>query len=83
MSLKEGWWKWKEYKEEEHSSLVIWETEEDIGNEIRKLKIERDGYDSLSVEHKAQTHIFHKSMEFLISSRLDNNNNNNNNNHNN
>ena len=28
--LKDRWWRWKEYEEEEHSSLMIWETDEDI-----------------------------------------------------
>ena len=31
---------------------MIWETEEDIEAFRRKLKIEKDGNDSLSIEHK-------------------------------
>ena len=30
LPLKDRWRKWKELEEEEHSSLMIWETEEDI-----------------------------------------------------
>ena len=33
-----------------------------------KLKIEIEGNDSLSIEHKEEIHIFHKSMDLLISS---------------
>ena len=68
MPLKDRWRKWKEYeKEEEHSSLMTWETEEDIGSWRRKLKIEIDGNDSLSIEHKQEIYIFHKSMDLLVS----------------
>ena len=48
-----------------------------------KMKIkEEDGNNSLSIKHKEEIpiHIFHKSMDLLISSILNNNNNNNNNN---
>ena len=41
----------------------------------RKLKTEKDGNDSLSHEHKEEIHIFHKSMDLLICSTLNNNNN--------
>ena len=45
------------------------------------MKIEKDGDDSLSIEHKEEIKvIFHKSMDLLISSILNDNNNNNNNN---
>ena len=37
------------------------------------MKIEIDGNDSLRIEHKEEIHIFHKSMELLISSILNNN----------
>ena len=76
-SLKDRWQKWKEWEEEEkHSSLMIWETEEKYG----ELKVEKEEEnDSLSIEHKEGIHIFHKSMDLLISSILNNNNNNNNN----
>ena len=47
-----------------------------------ELKIEIDGNDSLSVKHKEEMHMFHKSMHLLISSILNNSNNNNNNNNN-
>jgi hypothetical protein len=42
---------------------------------MRKLKIEKDGDDSLSIEHKEEIHIFRKFMDLLISSVLNNNNN--------
>ena len=51
MMLKDKWRKWKgfeeeeEEEEEEHSSLMIWEIEEDTGRLRRKLKIEIDGND--------------------------------------
>ena len=38
------------------------------------LKIEIDGNDSLSHEHKEEIHIFHKSMDLLICSILNNSN---------
>ena len=38
-----------------------------------KLKIKKGGIDSLSIEHKEEIHIFHKSMDLLISSILNNN----------
>ena len=38
-----------------------------------KLKIEKDGNDSLSIEHKEEIYIFHKSMDLLISNILNNN----------
>ena len=38
-----------------------------------KLKIEKDRNDSLSIEHKEEIRIFHKSMDLLISSILNNN----------
>ena len=41
--LKDRWMKWKEYEEEEHSSLMIWETEDNIRSLRRKLMIEIDG----------------------------------------
>ena len=44
------------------------------------LKIEKDGNESLSIGHKEEIQIFHKSMDLLISSIPNNNNNNNNNN---
>ena len=34
----------------------------------------KDGNDSLSIEHKEEIHIFHKSMDLLISRRPNNNN---------
>ena len=34
--------------------------------------MEVDGNDSLSIEHKEEIHIFHKSMDMLISSILNN-----------
>jgi hypothetical protein len=41
-----------------------------------KVKIEKDGYDSLSIEHKEEIHIFlYKSKDLLISSTLNNNSN--------
>ena len=48
---------------------MIWETGGDIGSYRRKLKIEKDGYDSLSIEHKGEIQvIFHTTMDLLISS---------------
>ena len=48
------------------------------------MKIEKDGNDSLSIEHMEEIQvIFHKSLDPLISSIIDNINNNNNNNNNN
>ena len=35
-----------------------------------EAEIEIDGDDSLSIEHKEEIHIFHKSMDLLISSIL-------------
>ena len=32
MPLKDRWRKWKELKEEEYNSLMIWETEDDAGS---------------------------------------------------
>ena len=54
MPLKDRLRKWKEYEEEEeeHSSLMIWETAGDIGSLRRKLKFGKDGNDSLSIDHK-------------------------------
>ena len=53
MPLKNRWRKWKELEEEEeHSSLMILETEEDIGSKGGRLKFEKDGNDSLLIEHK-------------------------------
>ena len=46
----------------------------------RKVTIERDGNNSLSIKHLEEIHIFHRSMDLLISSIHNNNNNNNNNN---
>ena len=37
---------------------MIWETEEDIGNEKRKLKIEIDGNDSLSIKPKEEINTY-------------------------
>ena len=55
---------------------MIWEPGEDIGSQRRKLKIEKDGNESLSTEHKEEIQvIFHKSINLLIGSILDNNNN--------
>ena len=34
----------------------------------RMLKIGKDGNNSLSIEHKEEIHIFHKSMDLIISS---------------
>ena len=60
--------------------MVIWETEEDIGNHGKKLKIEKGGNDSLLHENKEDIQsIFHKPMDFLKPSIPNNNNNNNNN----
>ena len=36
---------------------MIWETEEDIGSWRRKVKIEKDGNDSLSGKHKDKIQI--------------------------
>ena len=53
---------------------------DDLRNKRRywKLKeeamIEIDGNYSLSIEHREEVHIFHKSMDLLISSILNNNN---------
>jgi hypothetical protein len=48
---------------------MISETEEYIGSLRRKLKIRRDGNNSLSIKHKEEIQIiFHKSMDLLISS---------------
>ena len=44
---------------------------------MRKLKVEINGKDSLSIEHKEVIHIFHKAMNLLIRTILCNNNNNN------
>jgi hypothetical protein len=49
-------------------------TEDDIGSKMRKLKIKINGTDSLSIEHKKEIHILHKSMDLLISTILDNSN---------
>ena len=38
------------------------------------MKIEIDGNDSLSIEHKEEIHVLYKSMDLLISSILNNNN---------
>ena len=38
-----------------------------------KVKIEKDGYDSLSIEHKEEIHVFHKSMDLLMDSIFNNN----------
>ena len=59
---------------------MVSETEEDIRSKRRKPKIEKDGNDSLSIEHKEQMHIYSisKSMGLLTSSILNNNNNNHN-----
>ena len=38
-----------------------------------ELKVEIDGNDNLSIEHKEEIHIFRKSMDLLISSILNNN----------
>ena len=38
-----------------------------------KLKIEVDGNDSLSIERKEEIHIFHKSMDLVTRSILNNN----------
>ena len=47
--------------------LLIWETEEYNGSQRRKLKIEKGGNDSLSIEQKEETQvIFHKSLNLLI-----------------
>ena len=74
MSLKDRWRKWKEEEEEEEEkqrSLMISETEEDIGILRSKLKIQKDGNDSLLIEHKEEIQvIFRKSMGLLISSIL-------------
>ena len=37
------------------------------------MKIEKDGNDSLSIEHKEEIHIFHKSTDLLIGDILNNN----------
>ena len=37
--------------------------------------IEKDGNDGLSIEHKEEIRIFHKSMDLLISGMLNNNSN--------
>ena len=37
---------------------------------MRKPKIEIDGDDSLSIEHKEEIHVFHKSMDLLIRAYL-------------
>ena len=60
----------QEWEEEEHSFLMIWETEDDIENEWRKLKIEIGGKDN---KEEIQV-IFRKSMDLLIRSILNNNN---------
>ena len=36
------------------------------------MKIEIDGNDSLSIEHMEEIHVFHKSMDLLTSSILNN-----------
>ena len=60
----------------EHNFFMIWETDEDIDSLRRKPKIEKDGNDSLPIEHKEEIQvIFHKSMDLLISSIINNNNN--------
>ena len=41
--------------------------DENIGSIKRKLKIEKDGNDSLSIEHKEEIHILHKSIDLLTS----------------
>jgi hypothetical protein len=47
-------------------------TDENIKRQRRKLKIEKDGNDGLSIEHKEEirVHIFRKSMDGLISSTI-------------
>ena len=50
---------------------MIWETEEDISSKNRKLKIEKNGNYSLSIEHKEDIQsIFHKFMDLPISYKL-------------
>ena len=45
---------------------MIWETEENIGSERRKLKFEKGGNDSLSHEDKEEIQvILHKPMDLL------------------
>ena len=42
---------------------MVWETEDDDRSKKMKLKIEIDGNDSLSIEHKEEIQfIFYKSM---------------------
>ena len=41
MLLKDRWWNWKEWEEEDRNSMVIWEIEENIGNWERKLEIDK------------------------------------------
>ena len=48
----------------EHSSMMIWETGEDIGSWWKKLKIEKGGNDSLLSEHEVA---FLKSKDLLRS----------------
>ena len=67
MPLKDRWRKWKEQEEEKHNSLMIWETEEEIGICRRKLTTEKDGNDSLWIQDKEEIHIFRKSIDLLIS----------------
>ena len=53
--------------------LDVLETEEDIGSQRKKLKIEKDGNDNLSIEYKEEIQvIFHKALVLLISSTLNN-----------
>ena len=44
-----------------------------MGAKTRKLKIEKDGNNSLSIKHKEEIHIFRKSMDLLISSIFNDN----------
>ena len=44
---------------------------------MRKLKIEIDGNDSLSIEYREEIHIFNKYKDQLISSIVNDNNDNN------
>ena len=47
---------------------MIRETEEDIGSQKSKLKIEIYGSASLSIDYKEQIPIFRKPMDLLINS---------------
>ena len=61
MPLKKRWREGKDWEDEEHNSLMIWELEEYIGS-WRRQENEKSGKVSESQEYKEEIQaIFHKS----------------------